>query len=151
MVVGVGVDVSLPMRPMAIAGTQYTLSLSMAAALGVSGGWGGDTNGEIVLLCIPACSFPISGFDRKDDDYPVLASGGPTGGLVGNGPWKQFSMTFTPASNCPAVMIGPAITQTIASSPSNLAVSYVFYDALNLQETGTANGECDASNECIPI
>jgi len=133
---------------MAIAGTQYTLSLSMAAALGTPGGYGGDTNGETVLLCIPACSFPISGVDRKDDDYPVLASGSPTGGLVGNGPWKQFSMTFTPGSNCPAIMLGAAITQTIAA---NMYGSYVFYDALNLQETGTANGECDASNECIPI
>lgn len=131
------------------AGTQYTLSVSIAAAAGETGGAGGDTNGDTDLLCIPACGmFPIAGSDSKHDDYTVLASGAPTGGLVGNGPWKSFSMTFTPSVNCPAVMLGASSTQSIATSPSVIA-SYVFYDALNLQETATASGTCDANNNCI--
>lgn len=119
----------------------------MAAALGTSNGFGGDTNGHTDLLCIPACgAFPIAGYDPKSDDYTVLATAGPTGGLVGAGPWKTLSMTFTPTVGCPAVMLGPATTQTTAPG---LRGTYVFYDALNLQETSAASGICDANNDCI--
>lgn len=133
-------------------GTQYTLSMWMAASEGIFNGWGGDTNGNTDVLCVTDCAlFPFNTCDYKGNLLQILASGGPEGGLQGNGPWKRFSLTFTPTSNCPAIMIGASASQTTATTPTGLRGTYNMYDALNLQETRMATGQCDSSNVCVPI
>jgi len=136
---------------MVFAGTEYTLSLYMNAAPGPY--VGGSTNGHIDVMCMPSCAFPVSGYDYKDDNYPVLASGAPVGGLTGNGPWNQLALSFTPTVNCPAIMFGPSRAQTFDPQSQELGLigSYVLFDALNLQETSTADGQCDANNQCAQL
>jgi hypothetical protein len=128
-------------------GVEYTLNMAVAAGTKSMFGYGGDTNGNTELMCIPACSaFPIAGGDWMGGTYPVLASAAPSGGLTGGADWKAMTFVFTPTSDCPAIMFGPAKTQT-ADTPG-ASGTYVIYDALNLQRG--AAGTCDADGECMP-
>lgn len=128
-----------------LAGVQYTFTLDIAAATDVAS-FGGDTNGATELLCIPSCDlFQISGVDYKGDDYEILATAEPAGGIVGGGEWKPITFVVKPSSDCPAIMFGPGINQTIQSGEDG---TYVIYDFLNLQE-GSA-GVCDTKGECVP-
>ena len=128
-----------------LTGVEYTFTLDIAAATS-SSSFGGDTNGATELLCIPSCDdFQIPGFDYKGDSYEILATALPTGGLVGGGDWKSITFVVTPSSDCPAIMFGPGIAQTIESGQAG---TYVIYDSLNLQQ-GSA-GVCDSKGECVP-
>ena len=126
------------------AGVEYTFTLDIAAALNNSQ-FGGDTNGNTELLCIPSCDlFQIPGANYKGDEYEILASAAPNGGIVGGGDWKSITFVVKSSSDCPAVMFGPGKDQTVQSGQSG---SYVLYDFLNLQEG--AAGVCDAKGECV--
>jgi len=126
-------------------GVSYTLTLDMNAA-GTSGRFGGDTNGDTELLCVSSCSsLPAAGIGWMGSKFPVLAAASPGGGLQGGGAWKALTFSFTPSANCPAVMFGPAKTQTTQAGEAG---TYVMYDSLNLQ-SGSA-GACDADGECVP-
>jgi hypothetical protein len=128
-----------------VAGVEYTFELDVTAALG-NDMYGGDTNGVTELLCIPTCNlFPIPGYDYKGDEFEVIATAQPVGGLIGGGEWKTITFNFVPSSNCSAIMFGPGLNQTIQSNQTG---SYVLYDFLNLQEG--AAGVCNNNSECIP-
>lgn len=124
----------------------YTLQMHMAAATS-SASYGGDTNGDIDVLCIPSCDqLPISGSGVMDAAFDVLASGAPAGGLIGGGDWKPVSLTFTPTADCPAIIFGPASSQSIQAGESG---TYVMYDMLNLQnDVGVCNSDGEAV--CMP-
>jgi len=126
------------------AGTTYTFNLDIAAATD-SAGTGGDTNGITELLCVPTCdAFPIPGYGYKGNDYEVLATATPGGGLVGGADWKSITFEVVPNQNCPAIMFGPGQTQSVQAGQTG---SYVLYDSLNLQE-GEA-GVCNGAGECV--
>lgn len=127
------------------AGKTYTMTMSAAAAL-VSNAYGGNTNGNTELLCIPHCSFPLGGTGYMGNTYPVLARASPGGGLQyggRNSQWKALTFEFTPTQNCPAVMFGPAQDSSIQPGKQG---SYTVFDGLNLQ-AGFA-GHCDAEGHC---
>ena len=127
------------------AGVEYTFTLDIAAATDDSN-YGGDTNGATDLLCIPDCDlFQIEGKDYKGDEYEILATAEPAGGISGGGDWKPLTFVAKPTSDCPAIMFGPSISQTIQSGQFG---TYVIYDFLNLQEG--AAGVCNAQGECVP-
>ena len=127
------------------AGVEYTFTLDIAAATDDSS-FGGDTNGATDLLCIPDCDlFQIEGQDYKGDEYEILATAEPAGGISGGGDWKPLTFVAKPTSDCPAIMFGPSISQTIQSGQFG---TYVIYDFLNLQEG--AAGVCNAKGECVP-
>jgi hypothetical protein len=130
-----------------VAGVDYTFNLDLAAIPPASDGFGGDTNGDTELLCIPDCNlFQISGSDWKGDNYEILATASPAGGLVGGGEWKSITFEATPTQDCPAIMFGPAQSQSVQAGQLG---TYVLYDFLNLQE-GVA-GVCNAEGECVPV
>ena len=127
-------------------GVEYTFTLDVAASSGLV--FGGDTNGVTDLLCIPDCTlFPIPGIEYKGREFEILATSEPAGGLVGGGDWKTMTFNFVPTIDCPAIMFGPGINQTI--QPSQVRGSYVLYDFLNLQEG--ASGMCNSEGECVPV
>lgn len=127
-----------------LSGVNYTLTMDMNAAT-TSGSYGGDTNGDTELLCVSTCSaLPASGTGWMGGTFPVLAAASPGGGLQGGGAWKALTFSFTPSVDCPAIMFGPAQTQSVQPGETG---NYVMYDALNLQD-GSA-GECDARGECV--
>jgi len=129
-----------------LAGVEYTFNLDVAAATN-SGSYGGDTNGVTELLCIPDCGdFRISGSDWKGDDFEILATATPAGGLLGGGEWKSITFQVTPSQDCPAIMFGPGLAQSIQIGQSG---TYVLYDFLNLQ--AGAAGVCDDKGECVPV
>jgi len=137
----VGACLKSPLLP----GVNYTLTLDMNAAT-TSSYAGGDTNGDTELLCISSCSsLPAAGTGWMGSTFPVLAAASPGGGLQGGGDWQALTFSFTPSVNCPAIMFGPAKTQTTQDGEYG---SYVMYDSLNLQ-SGSA-GVCDAHGECLP-
>lgn len=128
-----------------LSGVSYTLTMDMNAATS-SSSYGGDTNGDTELLCVPRCSsLPAGGHGWMGNSFSVLAAASPGGGLQGGGEWKALTFSFTPTANCDAVMFGPAKTQTIQAGESG---TYVMYDSLNLQ-SGSA-GSCNADGECVP-
>lgn len=132
-------------------GVNYTFNMDIAAGaadifgVGVAEVFGGDTNGDTDMFCIPSCeAFQIFGFDYKGDDFEILATASPAGGLEGGGDWKSIIFEVTPTAPCPAIMFGPSNTQTIQPG---LTGTYVIYDALNLQQ-GTS-GVCTEDGECV--
>lgn len=129
-----------------LVGVEYTFNLNMAAAASVASGsgYGGNTNGDTDLLCIPDCAFPIAGGGIQSGTYQVLDNASPDNGLSGEGAWKSITFQFTPTANCPAIMFGPSDAQT---REQGQAGSYVLYDALNLQQ-GSA-GVCNADGLCV--
>ena len=54
----------------------------------------------------------IGSQDHMGDQFPVLASASPGGGLQMKGGWKALTFSFTPNLDCAAVMFGPAKTQS---------------------------------------
>lgn len=137
----IGACLNSPLQAM----ESFTFTLNIAAAAS-NAQFGGDTNGITDLLCIPSCSsFPISGQDYKGDEFGILATASPDGGLVGGGPWKSITFEVTPTQNCDAIMFGPSLTQSVEEGQKG---SYIIYDFLNLQE-GVA-GACNSMGECVP-
>ena len=128
-------------------GASYTLTMDVAVP-GDPDISPGDTNGDSEVLCVESCSsLPLIGsHDHMGDQFPVLASASPGGGLQMKGGWKALTFSFTPNLDCAAVMFGPAKTQSENSWGGD--GSYVFYDAVNLQ--GGPAGVCNAKGECVP-
>ena len=128
------------------AGVDYTFSLDIAAATDTDS-IGGDTNGATDLLCITDCNdFQIQERGYQGNNYEVLATAQPSGGLLGGGDWKSLTFTVNPSTDCPAIMFGPSSQQTVQSGQTG---TYMLYDFLNLQE-GEA-GVCNAAGECVPV
>ena len=127
-----------------IAGNVYTFTLDIAAATDKFM-FGGDTNGATELLCIPSCDeFEISGSGYMGTRFPILATAIPGSTLEGGGDWQTITFEATPSEDCPAIMFGPGIDQTIQDGQQG---SYVIYDFLNLQ--AGAAGICNEAGECV--
>lgn len=129
-----------------LAGVQYTFNMDINAAGSGGTSYGGDTNGETDMLCVPSCNeFPIAGSEYMGNRYEVLATAAPSGGLTGGDGWKSMTFEVSPTQDCPAIMFGPSAGQTVEPGKQG---TYVLYDFLNLQE-GSA-GVCNQDGECVP-
>ena len=92
-----------------LANTEFTLVLDLGAPA-PEVGTNGITYapevliGEIVVLGIPNCSFPISGLDCKEDNYEVI---GRQSINIQGGTWQQgVEITITANQQYPAIMYG---------------------------------------------
>lgn len=90
-----------------IADSAHSISL-LVGTNKPGGNWSNGTiDGELVVLGIPNCNFPISGVDCKEDDFEVLISIP----LEINAPdWEMVTGTFTASVDFPAIMIGLSCT-----------------------------------------
>jgi len=125
----------------------YTFNLQIAAGL-IENVYGGDTDGESELMCLPTCTpgmFPISGRGWMGGNYPILAKGKPANMVKMRAGWQPLTFEFqAPAGGCQGIMFGPSKDSSIQSG---MRGTYTFYDFMNVQEG--SSGTCDKAEVCV--
>jgi len=139
----IGACLTAPMQQ----SVTYTFNLQIAAGL-IENVYGGDTDGESELMCLPTCSastFPISGSNWMGNRFKILAKGRPANMVKLHGGWQPLTFEFqAPPGGCAGIMFGPSLHSSIQAGKSG---SYTVYDFLNVQEGHS--GTCDGEGHCV--